>query len=85
MTSDPFSVILVRRIRRCTQLVTVEPLLAEEAMSSAKGSGSETGSTMPEIAASHKSDSKKLEPEIVRMLVGLMVATGVIVALVLLS
>lgn len=52
-------------------------------MSGARGNGTETGSVMSEIAAS--SDSEKLESEVVRMLVGLLVATGVIGALVLLS
>lgn len=57
--------------------------LVGEDMSSAKGNG--TGSVMAETAMSIKKDSEKLEPEVVRMLVGLVVATGVIGALVLLS
>ena len=52
-------------------------------MSSERGSGIDTKSVMAETAAS--SDSEKLEPEVVRMLIGLVVATGMIGALVLLS
>ena len=54
-------------------------------MSSAKGDGTQTGSTMAEDAMSIEGDSRRLEPEVVRMLVGLVVAAGVIGALVLLS
>ena len=54
-------------------------------MSSAKGSGTETGSVTAETTTSIGSESEKLEPEVVKMLVGLVVATGAIVALVLLS
>lgn len=54
-------------------------------MSSAKGSETETASVMAGTATSTEGNSEKLEPEVVRMLVGLVVATGVIGALVLLS
>lgn len=40
---------------------------------------------MAETVASIQSKSEKLEPEVVRMMVGLVLATGVIGALVLLS
>lgn len=63
----------------------MERLSVGEDMSSAKGSGTKTGSVMAETAGSIESDSKKLEPGVVKMLVGLVVATGVIGALVLLS
>lgn len=64
------------------KLVTVEYLVLRGDMSSARGGETKTGSA---TAMSVESDSKKLEPEVVRMLVGLVVATGVIGALVLLS
>ena len=54
-------------------------------MSTAKSNGTEKGSRMAETATSNESDSEKIEPEIVRMLLGLVVATGVIGALVLWS
>lgn len=66
-------------------LVTVEALLVAENMSSARGRGIEKGSVIAETATSIESDPEKLEPEVVRMLVGLVVATGVIGALVLLT
>ena len=66
-------------------MVTVEASLVRGNMSSAKGSRTETGSVMAETAVSIKSDSEKLEPEVVKMFVGLVIATGVIGALVLLS
>lgn len=66
-------------------MITVISLFVEEDMSSAKGSGTGTMSMMAESAASIGSEPEKLEPEIKRMLVGLVVATGVIGALVLLS
>ena len=69
----------------CQPLVTVEDLVLRGNMSSARGSETKTGSAMAEDAKSVEGDSKKLEPEVVRMLVGLVVATGVIGALVLLS
>lgn len=69
----------------CEPLVIVGPWLVEEDMSSAKGSGTETGSVTAETATSIGSDSEKLEPEVVKMLIGLVVATGAIGALVLLS
>ncbi len=75
----------IKEKQGCETLVTVEPSLVRRVMSSAKGSKTETGSVMAETAASIKSDSEKLEPEVVKMLVGLVVATGVIGALVLLS
>lgn len=46
---------------------------------------SDTRSVVAETAASVESGFEKLEPEVARMLVGLVVATGVIGALVLLS
>ena len=54
-------------------------------MSSAKRCGTKKGSVTAETAMSIESDTKRLEPEVVRMLVGLVVATAVIGALVLLS
>lgn len=54
-------------------------------MSSAKVSETETGSMVAETATSIEGDSNKLETEVVRMLLGLVIATGVIGALVLLS
>ena len=54
-------------------------------MSSAKRGGIKKRSVTAESAVSVASDTKKIEPEVVRMLVGLVVATGVIGALVLLS
>ncbi len=63
----------------------MEFLLVSENMFRAKRSGAEKGSLMAETAVTIESDPKKLEPEVVRMLVGLVVATGVIGALVLLS
>ena len=54
-------------------------------MSTAKSGGTEKGSGMAETATSIESDYEKHEPEIVRMLLGLVVATGVIGALVLWS
>ena len=54
-------------------------------MSGAKRSGAEKGSLMAETAVTIESDPRKLEPGVVRMLVGLVIATGVIGALVLLS
>lgn len=55
---------------------TVISLVVEEDMSGEKGSGS---------AVSIESEPEKLEPEVKTMLVGLVVATGVVGALVLLS
>lgn len=60
-------------------------LLVGEIMSSAKRGGTKKGSVTAETAMSIESDTKRLEPEVVRMLVGLVVATAVIGALVLLS
>lgn len=54
-------------------------------MSSAKDSENDTRSVVAETAASVESGFEKLEPEVARMLVGLVVATGVIGALFLLS
>ena len=54
-------------------------------MSGEKGSGTGTMSVMAESAASIESEPEKLEPEVKTMLVGLVVATGVVGALVLLS
>lgn len=54
-------------------------------MSSAEVSETKTGSVVAETTMSTEGDSSKIEPEIVRMFVGLAVATGVIGALVLLS
>ena len=61
------------------------PRLVGEDRSSAKGVENGTGSVMADTAASIKNGSEKLEPEVVKMLVGLGLATGVIGALVLLS
>ena len=54
-------------------------------LSGAKGSATESKGMMAETAVTVESDSGNLEPEVVRMLVGLAVATGAIGALVLLS
>ena len=54
-------------------------------MSSAKPSGTRKGSVTAESGVSIESNTKKIEPEVVNLLVGLVVATGVILALVLLS
>lgn len=54
-------------------------------MSSAKRRETEKGNVMANNATSIKNGTKRLEPAVVRMLVGLAVATGVIGALVLLS
>ena len=45
----------------------------------------ESKGMIAETAVANQSDSGKLEPEVIRMLVGLAVATGAIGALVLLS
>ena len=70
---------------RCGPLAAAEFLLSLENMSGAKRSGAEKGSLMAETAVTIESDPRKLEPGVVRMLVGLVIATGVIGALVLLS
>lgn len=62
-----------------------ENFVGWEDMSSAKDSENDTRSVVAETAASVESGFEKLEPEVARMLVGLVVATGVIGALVLLS
>lgn len=79
------SVPSVQEKERLRTLGHCQTLVSWEDISSAKGSGTESGSVMAETAASIESHSEKLEPEVVRMLVGLAVATGVIGALVLLS
>ena len=80
----PPSVINPKKRKACKPLATVE-LLVGEIMSSAKRGGIKKGSVTAESAVSVANDTRKLEPEVVRMLVGLVVATGVIGALVLLS
>ena len=65
-------------------LATVVYLLVGD-RSSAKGGAIESKGMMAETAVSVESDSGNVEPEVVRMLVGLAVATGAIGALVLLS
>lgn len=69
----------------CQPVATVEKLVLKGDMSGARGGETKTGSMMAEDAMSVEGGSRKIEPEIVRMLVGLVVATGVIGALVLLS
>lgn len=54
-------------------------------MSSVKDSKNGTRSVVAESAASMENDSEKLEPEVAKMLVGLVIATAVIGALILLS
>ena len=66
-------------------MVTMENVLRGKSTPSAKVSETERGSVVAETATSTEGNANKLEPEVVRMLVGLAVATGVIGALVLLS
>lgn len=63
----------------------MEAVFLGKNMSSAKVGEIETGSVVADTAMSTEGDSNKLEPEVVRMLVGLVVATAVIGALVLLG
>lgn len=65
-------------------LEAVEYILVGD-LSGAKGRATESKGMMAETAALVENDSGNLEPEVVRMLVGLAVATGAIGALVLLS
>lgn len=63
----------------------MEPLRVEENMSTAKSDEFNKGNGTNINFASIEGDTMKLEPEVVRMLVGLVVATGVIGALVFLT
>ena len=63
----------------------MEPLGVEENMSTAKSEEINKGNGTNINFTSIEGDTRKLEPEVVRMLVGLVVATGVIGALVFLT